>query len=277
MKKVLLNVIGTPRIYMSENAESIMNSIIKINENYEYHIVIHTSDIYTPSKKRENVNKKRTLQYASKKDLHEQILNEYSKLSKNIDIFIEPLYFDIGLPNYDNMSFMYYLRIARIYNLIENINDYDIIINCRNDIIFEGNLFLNNKYNNIHSIIGKKGGFRGYANGDFDCCLLFNAENYHRYNKCINHIFTFNNTNNTFYKTTNLKYILPKFDVKYSLVDNNYYKYLEQEYNKQINNKSIEKTVCGLGEIFLNYFTKFDMIWDIKSIKDINTVILFPK
>ena len=65
--------------------------------------------------------------------------------------------------------------------------------------------------------------------------------------------------------------------MKYSLVDNNYYKYLEQEYNKQINNKSIEKTVCGLGEIFLNYFTKFDMIWDIKSIKDINTVILFPK
>ena len=54
MKKVLLNVIGTPRIYMSENAESIMNSIIKFNEDYEYHIVIHTSDIYTPSKTRKN-------------------------------------------------------------------------------------------------------------------------------------------------------------------------------------------------------------------------------
>ena len=78
------------------------------------------------------------MQYSSKEDLHEQISSAYSKLSKNIDIFIEPLYFDIGLPNYDNMSFMYYLRIARIYNLIENINDDHIIINCRNDIIFEG-------------------------------------------------------------------------------------------------------------------------------------------
>lgn len=111
MKRCLINIIGTPRIYMKENAASILENIISNNKNCLFDVVIHTSTQFIETCTRIEVNKKRTLIYKDKADLKNKLLENYNILSNNINIIIEPIDFDIGLINYNFKSFNNYLSI----------------------------------------------------------------------------------------------------------------------------------------------------------------------
>lgn len=281
MKRCLINIIGTPRIYMKENADSILENIISNNKNCLFDVVIHTSTQFIETCTRIEVNKKRTLIYKDNTDLKNKLLENYNILSNNINIIIESIDFDIGLINYNFKSFNNYLRIKRIFDLTNNINDYDIIVNCRNDIIFNNKINIDKIENNFYTILGKKGGFKGYAHGDFDACLIFNKNNYYEFNKCINHLFTYNDDNKIFYKTDKLKFIKPLFENSFPFLDDNYYNHLGNQFNKELVNKTTTRTICGLGEILINYLTHFlkpiNSKWDVHHFKEINSEILWPK
>ena len=279
MNKVLINIIGTPRIYMKENASCILENIILNNKKYKFDIVIHTSSEYTETCTRVEVNKKRKLIYKDNNELRNKIFENYSLLSKNINIIIESIDFDIGLDKYEYKSFNNYLRIKRIFDVTENISDYDIIINCRNDIIFNNKINLERVENNFYTILGKTGGFKGYAHGDFDSCLLFNINNYYEFNKCIEHLFTYND--NIFYKTNNFKFINPIFENTPPFLDERYYNNLGNIFNIELLNKKTTRTTCGIGEVFINQLTHFlkniNSKWDVHHFNEVNIKILWPK
>lgn len=281
MKKILINIIGTPRIYMKENKDSILKNIILCNKEYRFDIIVHTSYHYEETFVRKEVNKKRTLVCKNEEELKNIILNHYSTLSNNIDIIIENIDFDIGLNNYSYKSFINYLRIKRTFDIIKSKeNNYDYIVTCRNDIIFTNEINLNNLGNNFYTILGKTGGFKGYANGDFDGCLIFNNKNYIEFNNCINFIFNYDLKKQLFYKTENLKFISPLFENKYPFLDKNYYNNLGNIFNQQISDKNTTRTICGLGEIFINHLTHFlkkiNSKWDLFHFHNVNIKILWP-
>jgi len=214
------------------------------------------------------------------------------RISNNIKIIIEPIDFNIGLKNYNYKSFNAYLRRKRTYDLTKDVEKYDYIISCRNDIIFNNFIDINKIKNNFYNIIGnlkingrKNGGFPGYADADFDICFLFNRINYKAFNNCINNMFIFNEKDNIFYLKKNINFVSPIFDsslVPCSRRDISYYNNLINSFKNEIKNPNNTVTrSCGMGEIFTNFLTHFlsqiDSKWDLYHFNNVNCKILFPE
>lgn len=275
MKKVILNIIGTPRIFINKNAENIFEKIIKTNPDYEFHIYIHTSSEYIATTHKKNLDDKKKLQYQNQSELHKILYNVYSKLSNYIKIIIEPIDFDIG-KHHNWKHLLLYLRQHRISKFIENIDTFDYVISIRNDIILNNNLNINNIKNNFYSIIGPGGGFKGYANGDFDFCFIYNINNYKVFCNCIEFLWEYKT--NIYYSTKNLKYITPIFEKKYPFLDENYYNTLGRNFNKELIDPNVNRFQLALSEVFINHLTNFlieiNSYWDVTTFSHIGTKLL---
>lgn len=255
ISKILINIIGEPRKYIWGNANSILNHIIKNNEsNYIFDIVIHTSYNYEVSQKR-NLNENIWLNCDNENKLREILKDCYSILSNNINIIIENIDFDIGKP-YWSKNIIYFFRQFRIYNLIPNINEYDIIISCRNDIAFSQNIDLNTINNNLYSLTGSSGGYKGYGNQDYDYCFIYKKEIYKLLYKCIDYLWLYKD--NKFYLRKQQCYITPIFEKREPYLEKEYYDNLGKKYAIDIldKNNNMKKSL-HLCEIIINHLTNF--------------------
>ena len=275
MKKIILNIIGTPRIFINKNCDNIFEKIIKTNPDSEFHVYIHTSSEYTATTHKKNLDDKKKLQYHNTSELHNILYNVYSKLSNYINIIIEPIDFDIG-KHHNWKHLLLYLRQHRISKFIDNIDTFDYVISIRNDIILNNNLNINNIKNNFYSIIGPGGGFKGYANGDFDFCFMYNIKNYKIFCKCIEYLWNY--SNNTYYPTKNLVYISPIFLSNKHHLRKEYYDEIGNNFNKEIKDSYTNRFKLALSELFINHLTNFlytnNSYWDVITFENIKTKLL---
>ena len=128
MKNVLINIVGTPRNLIEKNCESIIDNLVKPNENFNFDVVIHTSFNYKNTKWRIEMDKKRKPNYSSKEELYNYFFKTYSKLTSNINIIIEDIDFNIGKNNPSKIIFY----IIQIYFT----DEFYIISTRYNNIIF---------------------------------------------------------------------------------------------------------------------------------------------
>lgn len=278
MKKIIINIIGTPRKFIKENCENIYEKIIKPNNNVLFYIFIHTSYNYVSTTHKQNLDNDKKLDYKNENDLYNLLLNTYRKLSNEINIIIEPIDFNIG-KHHSWKHMLLYLRQHRLSYHINNkynIDEFDSIITIRNDVILINNLNINDIKNNFYSIIGPGGGFKGYANGDFDFCFIYNIKNYKIFCKCIEYLWYY--SNNIYYPTNNLVYISPIFLENNHHLKKEYYDNLGNNFNNEIKNSYTDRFKLALSELFINHLTNFlytnNSYWDVKTFENIKTKLL---
>ena len=121
---------------------------------------------------------------------------------------------------------------------------------------FSQNIDLNTINNNLYSLTGSSGGYKGYGNQDYDYCFIYKKEIYKLLYKCIDYLWLYKD--NKFYLKQQQCYITPIFEKREPYLEKEYYDNLGKKYAIDIldKNNNMKKSL-HLSEIIINHLTNF--------------------